>query len=175
MLKFLEFVPIIVFFSLYKLYNIFVATVGIGIASVVTAAVEYLKNKKISRWSLINLLTLLLMGSMTILLEDVSFIKMKPTIIYSGIAIFLIIDLMILKKFFVQKLYASLVDKELTDATWKRFSIHWVILLISIAIANEVIWRQFSEDYWVNFKVFIVPLILISMILFHVVAIRKKI
>ncbi len=174
MYRFIEFLPIVIFFALYKLYNIFVATIGIGITSVITLLIEYSKHKKVSKLSLINLATLLIMGGSTIIMDDSSFIKMKPTIIYSGVALFLLIDIIFLQKFYIQKIYVSLVDSEVSNDVWRKFSIHWIVLLFTVATTNEIIWR-ISEDYWINFKVFFIPILLITMMLFHVVYVMRYI
>ena len=55
-----------------------------------------------------------------------------------------------------------------TDVPIKKLTIQWIILLGSIAIANEYIWRNFSEATWVNFKIFAVPSLIIATILINV-------
>jgi intracellular septation protein len=43
---------------------------------------------------------------------------------------------------------------QLSDENWRRLSLRWGVFFIFLAILNEVIWRNFSTDFWVNFKVF---------------------
>jgi intracellular septation protein len=43
---------------------------------------------------------------------------------------------------------------QLTDEGWRVLSRRWGFFFVFLAVLNEVIWRNFSEDFWVNFKVF---------------------
>ena len=42
----------------------------------------------------------------------------------------------------------------LSDQGWFELSKRWSIFFIFLALLNEIIWRNFSEEMWVNFKVF---------------------
>jgi intracellular septation protein len=116
------------------------------------------------------------MSGITMISEDASFIKMKPALIYICIGCFLLVDLMILKKFFIGKMYQSIFEQKgivLTRSILKRLTAHWIILLFLSAFTNEVIWRVFGEGAWVNFKVFVMPLILVLMMLGHVLYVSE--
>lgn len=174
-LKVLEILPIVVFFVLYKYYDILTATSGLLITTVLTALLIYLKTRHFSKTGLINLVVLVLFGSMTLWFNDTTFIKMKPSFIYFGAATFLTVDLILLKKFYIQKFYAQVIEqKNVRDLTWKKLTIQWIVLLTSITILNELTWRYLGENAWVNFKVFLLPVLLMSMLLTHVVILNKK-
>jgi intracellular septation protein A len=90
---------------------------------------------------------------------------MKPTVIYCGVAFLLILDLFFLKKLYLQKLYLPILQKsfdssEISKRTWKKLTFQWIVMLFMIAIINEMTWRFIGENAWVNFKVFILPIIL---------------
>ena len=175
MLKVLESLPIVTFFILYKFYNIFVATAGIAVSSIIVTIITYVTTKSLSKFSIFNTAMLLVLSSLTILLGDSKFFKMKPTAIYSFIAIFLTLDLLYLKKYYVQKLYSKILQDKLIDIKiWKKITSQWIVLLLVIASINEVTWRFIGEDEWVNFKVFIVPLILICVLLTHINSLSNK-
>ena len=47
----------------------------------------------------------------------------------------------------------------LNDEGWRKLTLRWGIFFFVLAVLNEVVWRNFSTDSWVNFKVFgIMPL-----------------
>lgn len=168
--------PVGIFFILYKVFNISIATIGLVITTFSLTGIEYIKNKKISKFNLINLAILLIMSSMTIISEDTTFIKMKPTFLYLLMACILLVDLLIMKKMFIGKIYHKIFEQKeviLTKKILRRFTIHWVILLFLVALTNEVIWRNFSENTWVNFKVFFIPIIIVMIMLGHVLYINK--
>jgi intracellular septation protein len=173
--KILESLPIVTFFVLYKFYNIFVATAGIAISSIIVTAITYVKTKSLSKFSIFNTIILLVLSGLTISLGDSKFVKMKPTAIYSFVAIFLTVDLLYLKKYYVQKLYSQILQDKLIDTNiWKKITSQLIIVLVLIGSLNEVIWRFIGEEAWVNFKVFIVPLILIFVLLIHINFLSKK-
>jgi intracellular septation protein len=173
--KILESLPIVTFFVLYKFYNIFVATAGIAISSIIVTAITYVKTKSLSKFSIFNTIILLILSGLTISLGDSKFVKMKPTAIYSFVAIFLTVDLLYLKKYYVQKLYSQILQDKLIDTNiWKKITSQWIVVLVLIGSLNEVTWRFIGEEAWVNFKVFIVPLILIFVLLIHINSLSKK-
>jgi intracellular septation protein len=175
LLKVLESLPIVTFFILYKFYNIFVATAGIAVSSIIVTAITYVTTKSLSKFSIFNTVILLLLSCLTISLGDSKFVKMKPTAIYSFIAIFLTLDLLYLKKYYVQKLYSQILQGKLIDITiWKKITSQWIVVLVLIASLNEITWRFIGEEEWVNFKVFIVPLILICVLLTHINSLSNK-
>ncbi|MCU0955726.1 MAG: septation protein IspZ, partial [Hyphomicrobium sp.] len=51
---------------------------------------------------------------------------------------------------------------KLTDEGWRLLTLRWGLFFVGLAILNEVVWRNFSTDTWVSFKVFgIMPLTMI--------------
>lgn len=175
MLTVLESLPIITFFILYKFYNIFIATAGIAISSLIVTLITYVKTRSLSKFNILNTIFLLVLSSLTITLKDASFVKMKPTVIYSLIAIFLSVDLIYAKKYYVQKLYGQILKSQLNDVMiWKKITSQWIVILLVIASLNELTWRLIGEEEWVNFKVFIVPLILVCVFFVHINFISKQ-
>jgi intracellular septation protein len=43
---------------------------------------------------------------------------------------------------------------KLSDEAWIKLSQRFSVFFIFLALLNEVIWRNFSTEFWVNFKVF---------------------
>jgi intracellular septation protein len=93
---------------------------------------------------------------LTLALQDETFIKMKPTIVNVLFGSTLLIGLL-----FGRSLLGYVFDSvfRLDDAGWRKLTFRWGLFFFVLAILNEVVWRNFSDDVWVNFKVFgIMPL-----------------
>ena len=93
----------------------------------------------------------MIFGGLTIFLKDPVFIKLKPTIVYLLFSILLFLGLVLKKN--ILKIYLSTLIK-LNDTGWNILTRRWGIFFILMAILNEVIWRNFSTDFWVSFKLF---------------------
>jgi intracellular septation protein len=113
----------------------------------------------LGRVTAVPLLTAILVvvfGGLTFYLDDPSFIKLKPTIInllFAGVLVVgLLTDRPLLKVLLGEAF-------RLTEEGWRKLTVRWALFFFALAILNEVVWRNFSESAWVNFKVFgIVPL-----------------
>jgi intracellular septation protein len=147
----IEFAPLIAFFIVYKLYDMITATIVALILTVVGVVWVYYLDKKIPKVQLITAFILLILGSITVFTGNLSFIKMKPTIINllfsSALFIGLIFKQALLKDIFAEKI-------PLTDQGWIIFSRRWAYFFLFLALFNEILWRNFSEELWVLFKVF---------------------
>ena len=160
MLKLLvEFGPILVFFATYKYADIFKATLWMVIVTLISLVVSYLIDKKISVPLMISGVVLLLSGSITLFSGNPSYIKMKPTIVYCIFGGILYIGYLY-KKSFIKAVLGSAFS--MNDKEWLIMSRRFAYYFFAMALINEVIWRNFSENFWVNFKVFgAVPITLV--------------
>lgn len=152
MLKLLiEFGPIAVFFATYKYSDIFKATLLMIMVTVVSLGVSYFIDKKLSMPLMISGVTLLLSGVITLLSGDPMYIKMKPTIVYC------VFGLILLGGYFRSKPFIKAVlgsAFKMSDNNWLVVSLRFAYYFFGMAVINEIVWRNFSEDFWVNFKVF---------------------
>ena len=147
----IEIIPLILFFIANAKYGIILATKVFVVTTMIAIISSYFYLKKISTPLLITSFLVLIFGGLTIFFRDPTFIKLKPTIVYILFSIFLFSGL-ILKKNFL-KIYLSTLFK-LSDEGWDILTKRWGIFFILMAILNEIIWRNFSTDFWVSFKVF---------------------
>lgn len=147
----LEFGPIVVFFATYKQSDIFVATMWMVSVTVIAFIVSYSIDKKISVPLLISGGILLVSGSVTLLSGDSSYIKMKPTLVYLIFASILLFGIFN-KKPFAKTILSHAFSME--DIHWMVLSKRFAFYFFMMAIINEIVWRNFSEDNWVNFKIF---------------------
>ena len=147
----IEIIPLILFFVANAKYVIMFATKVFVATTIIALFVSYLYLKKISTPLIITTCFVLIFGGLTIFFKDPIFIKLKPTIVYSLFALFLFFGL-IIKKNFLQIYLSSLL--KLNDMGWNILTKRWGFFFIGMAFLNEIIWRNFSTDFWVSFKVF---------------------
>ncbi len=159
----IEIIPLILFFITNAKYGIIFATKTFVITTLIVLIVSYLYFKKVSTPLLITSFLVLIFGGLTIFFKDPTFIKLKPTIVYFLFSIFLFLGL-VLKKNFLQIYLSSLI--KLNNIGWDILTKRWIFFFLAMALLNEIIWRNFSTDFWVSFKVFgFLPLTIIFTIL----------
>lgn len=151
MKQLLDFIPLIIFFALFKLYDIYVATGALIAATAIQIIVTYFLFKKVEKIQLITFLLVAIFGGMTIFLHDDNFIKWKVTIVYVVFALGLAIS-----HWLGKSAIKGMLGKELSlpDAVWAKITWAWVAFFILCAVLNVYIAFQLSLDVWVNFKVF---------------------
>ena len=147
----IEIIPLILFFIANAKYGIIVATKIFVITTLIALVVSYLHLKKVSTPLLITSFLVLIFGGLTIFFKDPTFIKLKPTIVYLLFSSFLFLGLKLKKNFL--KIYLSSLIK-LNNLGWDILTKRWSFFFFTMAILNEIIWRNFSTDFWVSFKVF---------------------
>lgn len=152
MLKLLvEFGPIIVFFATYKYSDIFAATLLMLLVTIIGLIVSYIIDKKLSMPLLISGTVLLCTGSITLVSGDPMFIKMKPTLVYLVFSMILFFG--VYKKLgFAKHVFAAAM--KMPDEAWIVISRRFGFFFLIMAILNELVWRNYPESFWVNFKVF---------------------
>jgi intracellular septation protein len=151
---FSDYLPLIIFFAFYKLYPsenpLIEATIALIISTIFALIISYILVKKIAKVALFSAIILTFFGSATILLKDEIFIKMKPTIVN------IIFAAILFYSYFARKNWLSLLMKNkinMSQEAWLILSKRWAIFFLFLAILNEIIWRNFSTDFWVSFKV----------------------
>jgi intracellular septation protein len=148
----LEIIPLAIFFLAFKFYNLEVATVCILVTTLFTTFIIYRMEKRVSVAQIVTLVILVIFGGITIISGDSRFIKMKPTILYIIFATTLLWGAYIKKQGILKFLFDGKIN--LSDSDWTLFTKRWGYFFLFLAVLNESIWRNFSETFWVNFKVF---------------------
>jgi len=164
MQKFLfDLFPIILFFIAFKIYDIFIATAVAIIATLLQIIYVYLKDKKVEKVLLFNGVMITFLGGLTILLQDKMFIMWKPSVLYWCFALILLFSNLFLKKNLVQMALGKQV--ELKNKFWNVINWYTSIFFVLLGFINLYVAYNFSEDTWVNFKLFgITGLLFIYMI-----------
>jgi len=151
MKQILDFVPLIVFFVLYKMYDIYMATGALIVASAIQIALTYLLYKKLEKMQLITFLMVAVFGGMTIFLHDDNFIKWKVTIVYALFALGLSVS-HILGKSAIKGMLGKEIS--LPEAVWSHINWAWTVFFATCALLNVYVAFNLPLDVWVNFKVF---------------------
>jgi len=151
--------PIAAFFFANAKFGIFTATGVFMVAMVASLVVSYMLVRKLAILPLVTCGFVLVFGGLTIWLNNDLFIKLKPTIINILFAGILFTGLA-LKKYFLQIVMGEVIQLDLQG--WHKLTIRWACFFLVLAGLNEGVWRNFSTDTWVNFKVFgIMPLTMV--------------
>ena len=147
----LDYGPLLAFFVASKVFDIFVATAVFMVAIVLAIGVSRWKTGRISPMLWFTGAIVLVFGGATLWLGDVTFIKLKPTIIYLILAAILLFGMATgrpLLKLVLNDSFPA-VDAE----GWRKLTRNWALLFLGLAVANEVARRMLTTDQWVDFKV----------------------
>ena len=170
----LEMGPLVIFFVCYynapipenlkndleeaNLFKIIFATKIFVPAILVALFLGWFQTKKIAKMPLITAILVVVFGGLTIWLNNPIFIKMKPTLIYLIFSAILGYGLL-KKKIYLKILMGPAIP--MNEEGWLILSKRFVGFFVLLAFTNEIIWRFFSQDFWVNFKTFGLPILLI--------------
>ena len=129
---------------------IFIATGLFMAATVIALAVSWLLTRTVPVMPLVSGIVVLVFGALTLYLQDDVFIKMKPTIVNALFGVVLLGGLA-----FGKSLLGYVFDSafRLDAEGWRKLTLRWGVFFLFLAVLNEVVWRSFSTDFWVAFKV----------------------
>ena len=150
--------PLLVFFFANSRWGIYAATGAFMVAVAVAMAVSYALTRHIPMMAIVSAVIVGVFGGLTLFLQDETFIKLKPTIIYVLFASVLMGGL-IFRKPLLAMVFDSVFD--IDEEGWRKLTLRWALFFFALAIVNEFVWRTQTTDFWVSFKVFaILPLTL---------------
>lgn len=152
MKQFLDFLPLVVFFTVYKLYDIYYASGALIAATALVLIFTWLKYRKVEKMTLITFIMVAIFGTLTLVFHNDLFIKWKVTVIYALFALALLVSQLILKKPLIQRM----LGKELTlpDHAWRALNVAWALFFLACGLANIYVAFWLPQSVWVNFKVF---------------------
>lgn len=170
----LELGPIILFFLVFgrlkdKTFQIFgtdysgfIVTTALFVGLIlVTSAILWRIEGRLSVMQMVTLVIVVVMGGLSIWLNDEHFIKMKPTFIYTVFAGLLMLGLL------RGQSYLRTVMEEglpLTPEGWMKLTWRFAFFFLGLSVANELVWRNVSTEHWVTFKTFALTLAPIAFI-----------
>lgn len=152
-MKFLsDLFPVILFFIAYKLYDFYVATAVIIVATLVQVGYHWVRHRRVEKMHLITLVLVLLFGGLTLYLQDPLFLKWKPTVVNWLFALVFLGSQFIGKRPLVERMMSKSVA--LPAPVWGRLNLAWTLFFIFMGAINLYVAFNFSEAAWVNFKLF---------------------
>ena len=151
--------PLIVFFVANAKFNLFVATGAFMVAIVAAMIASYVVVRHVPVMAIVTAVIVLVFGTLTLVLHDETFIKVKPTIIY-GLFAAILGGGLLFGRSFIAILFNQMFN--LTPKGWRILTMRWALFFLGMAALNEIIWRTQSTDFWVAFKAFgAIPLTMI--------------
>jgi intracellular septation protein len=166
MQQILEFIPLVVFFWAYfaeitlqffqwevELGNIYGATTLLIAATIMQLILCKLLVGKLEKRNWITALVILVFGGLTLVLRNNLFIQWKPTIANWCFALIFIFG-----PYFTQgePIMKKILSKQFTlpDIAWKRLTLFMIASSIFLGALNLVVVYNFSEEFWVKFKLY---------------------
>lgn len=144
-----DYFPLIVFFVAFKWQGIYVAT-GVAIAASVLQIAWLWSRNKVSAVHWLSLAIIAVFGGATLLLQDETFIKWKPSVLYGLFGAVLVVGKLAFRRDLMQVL---LKDIALPATVWTTVTWSWIAFFAAMAVANWYVAFHFPTDTWVNFKV----------------------
>ena len=152
-MKFLfDLLPVALFFVAFKFAGIYVAT-AVAIA-VTLLQVGWLKftGKPVHPMLWASLGIIVVFGGATLLLQDETFIKWKPTVLYWLFGLVLAGAALIFRRNLIRTMLSE--QMQLPEPVWSRLNLSWIAFFVFMGAANLYVAYNYSTDLWVNFKLF---------------------
>ena len=169
--------PVILFFATFKYYGsnpegaaallgtllgsavldvkqapILLATVVVIVATMAQIAWVHFRHGKVDKMLWVSLVLVSVFGGMTLIFQDETFIKWKPTILYWVFAGSMAFAALVLKKNPVKAMLGE--QMTLPEPVWGKVSLSWIAFFLFMGALNLVVAYNFSTDIWVDFKLF---------------------
>lgn len=154
-----EFFPILLFFIAFKLYDIYVATAVVIVATLVQVGYSWFKYHEVKTMQWVMLGLVLVMGGATLYLHDERFIKLKLTFVEWMFGIALLGSQYIGAKTFFERMMGEII--ELPKLVYRRWNMIWAFFLIAIGFLNLYVMDHYNTDDWVTFKTVGVPVLMV--------------
>lgn len=163
---FFDFLPIVLFFLAYKfgggdysfngqtyhVEGIYAATAVMIIATLVQVSYTWLRHRTVERAHIITLALVVLLGGLTLWLQNPDFIKWKPTAVNWLFALVFVGAYLFTDKSLLERMMGDHI--QLPGKVWSRLNVAWILFFLASGVANLYVAFNFDEATWVNFKLF---------------------
>jgi intracellular septation protein len=171
-----DLLPVILFFGAYKIAGrdpaaafelasrglgdgitltqapILLATAVAILATVGQILWVWLRHRKVDTMLWVSLAIIVVFGGATLLFHDPTFIKWKPTALYWLFGGVLTVSALGFRRNLIRKMLEGQV--RLPDRVWERLNFAWAGFFVVMGFVNLYVAYNFSEEAWVNFKLF---------------------
>jgi intracellular septation protein len=147
-----DFFPIFLFFIVFKISDIYAATLAAIVATAVQVAVTWLKTRKVEPMHLVSLAIIVIFGGATLFLKDELFIKWKPTVLNWLFGMAFLGSQLFGKRTLIERMLGNQI--ELPDLVWRRLNLSWAAFFVALGGVNLFVIYNFSTETWFNFKLF---------------------
>ncbi|MGC7589561.1 septation protein A [Bisgaard Taxon 46] len=154
MKQLLEFIPLILFFAVYKLVGIREAAITLIVATIIQLVILKLKYGKIEKQPLFMGIAVVFFGTLTAYFNELEFLKWKVTIVYALFALILLVSQYIFKKNLIKLMLGKDESLVLPEPVWNKLNLGWALFFIVCMLVNIYISQYLSDDVWVDFKTF---------------------
>ncbi len=152
----LEWLPLAIFFAVFKAFGIYPATAALMVACVVLLLAHRWRTGKVKPMHAFTAATALVLGASTLAFHDERFIEWKPTVLLGIAAIAFLASARFAREPLARRLLQSAFTEELSvePHVWRRINGLWVAWFALLAAANLYVAGHYPDAVWVNFKVF---------------------
>lgn len=147
-----DLLPVILFFAAYQWYDLYVATAVAVATALLQIVIQTLRGKTVEQMQLLTLGLLVVFGGLTLALQDPTFIKWKPTVVNWLFAALFIGSDWFTERSILQRLMGHAIV--LPEHAWRRLNMAWSVFFVAMGALNLYVAYGFTEDVWVNFKLF---------------------
>ena len=152
-----DFFPIIAFFATFKLFEdphqgVLAATGVVIVATCIQVGITWLRHRKVENMHLVTLVLVVVLGGVTLMLDDEIFIKWKPTVVNWLFAIAFAVSQFVGERPLIHRMLGANVD--LPGSVWTRLNTAWVVFFTVVGFINLYVIYNFDTATWVNFKLF---------------------
>jgi intracellular septation protein len=152
-----EFLPLILFLGAYLYKGIYAAIATLMVAMPVGFLVKYIRTRTVDRMYLWSTIFLLVFGGAALYFRNATFIYWKPTAFYWAVSVAFLLSLWVGEKPLVRRfleMTGELPTERISVEAWRGLNLVWVVFFAAMGIANIYVAYNYSEQFWVNFKVF---------------------
>ena len=152
-MKFLfDLFPVILFFVAFKFFGIYTATAVAMIATVAQIIYSKIRHGKVDKMLLISGVVITIFGGATLLLKDPTFIQWKPTVLYWLFSASLVGGQFLFKENIIRNMMEAQIS--LPENIWSKLNLAWATLFLALGFLNLYVAFNYTQDAWVNFKLF---------------------
>lgn len=144
--------PVILFFVAFKIQGIYIATAVAIAATVIQVSWVKFRHGKVDTMLWVSFAIIAVFGGATLLLQDETFIKWKPSVLYWLFSAALLISNIFFNKNLIKKMLQEKIT--LPEQVWQRLNLSWSVFFALLGVINLYVAYNYSTDSWVNFKLF---------------------